>query len=95
MNFDASTRTFSEIPLDTHVSTTNITVTADDGNDGSITHNFDLVIGKSNGTILLANTIDNLITTEGIKLSSTFPNYIFLDTNSSNNNDLTYTANIT
>ena len=47
LSFDPATRTFSGTPLSTDVGTTPVTVTADDGNGGTIDDTFDIVISNA------------------------------------------------
>ncbi len=51
-------------------------------------------IANVNDTLLLANTVDDLDTIEGIQFSLTFPANTFIVTNNSNISDLTYTATL-
>ncbi|MGB5676410.1 MAG: DUF2341 domain-containing protein, partial [Gammaproteobacteria bacterium] len=57
LSFDAATRTFSGTPLNADVGTTTVTVTADDGNGGTISDTFDIVISNTND----APTVENAI----------------------------------
>ncbi len=45
--FNATTRTFTGTPLNGDVGTTTVTVTADDGNGGSISDTFDIVVNNT------------------------------------------------
>ena len=47
LSFDAATRTFSGTPLNADVGTVTVTVTADDGNGGTVSDTFDIVVGNS------------------------------------------------
>ena len=44
LSFDAATRTFSGTPLNADVGTVTVTVTADDGNGGTVSDTFDIVV---------------------------------------------------
>src|SRR5690606_27068731 len=48
LSFDATTRTFSGTPTNANVGTVSIQVTADDGNFGTISDSFDIVVANSN-----------------------------------------------
>ncbi len=48
LSFDPVTRTFSGTPLNSHVGTTSIDVIADDGNGGTATDTFNIVIANTN-----------------------------------------------
>ena len=47
LSFDAATRTFSGTPLNADVGTVTVTVTADDGNGGTVSDTFDIVVSNT------------------------------------------------
>ena len=58
------TRTFSGTPLNADVGTTTVTVTADDGNGGTVSDTFDIVISNTNDAPTVANLIPDQVATE-------------------------------
>ncbi|NNF97161.1 MAG: tandem-95 repeat protein, partial [Halobacteria archaeon] len=63
LSFDAATRTFTGTPLNADVGTTTVTVTADDGNGGTVSDTFDIVIINVNDAPVANN--DAFIVNEG------------------------------
>ena len=68
LSFDAATRTFTGTPLNSDVGTVTVTVTADDGNGGTVSDSFDITVANTNdvGTV----SIDNLTPTVGDTLTA-------------------------
>ena len=62
--FDAATRTFSGTPVNSDVGTLSIDVIANDGNGGTISDTFNIVIANSNDAPTLANAIADQNATE-------------------------------
>ncbi len=61
LSFDALTRTFSGTPLNANVGTTTVTITANDGNGGTINHSFDIVISNTNDPAVITGTSTGLV----------------------------------
>ncbi|MCS4436937.1 CotH kinase family protein, partial [Aquiflexum gelatinilyticum] len=78
-NFDPLTRTFSGTPLAENVGTLSVEVTADDGNGGSVSDIFDIVISAANNIPTVINPIADQAATENILFSFEFPNDVFQD----------------
>ena len=89
LSFDANTRTFSGIPLNADVGTTTVMVTADDGNGGTVTDTFNIVINNTNDTPTVANIIANQTATEDSLFSFAFSANTF---NNIDGDTLTYTS---
>ncbi|SFU20892.1 Putative Ig domain-containing protein, partial [Algoriphagus locisalis] len=64
LSFDAATRTFSGTPLNANVGTVSIDVIANDGNGGTVTDTFDIVVANVNDAPTVANTISDQNATE-------------------------------
>ena len=79
LSFDAATRTFSGTPLNAHVGTLSIQVTASDGHGGSVADSFDIVLANTNDAPTLANAIPNRSGTEGFAFSYTLAANTFAD----------------
>ena len=102
LSFDPVTRTFSGTPLNTHVGTTSVTVTATDGNGSNISNSFNIIISSSsnnndddnNQSPILVHEIKDLNTTAESFFSFAFPSNTFVDPNTSTNDHLTYTATL-
>ena len=62
LSFDAGTRTFSGTPLNGDVGTTTVTVTADDGNGGTVSDSFDIVISNTNDAAVIAGVDTGSVT---------------------------------
>ncbi|MCS4436938.1 putative Ig domain-containing protein, partial [Aquiflexum sp. XJ19-10] len=79
LNFDPLTRTFSGTPLAENVGTLSVEVTADDGNGGSVSDIFDIVISAANNIPTVINPIVDQAAPENILFSFEFPNDVFQD----------------
>jgi hypothetical protein len=79
LSFDAATRTFSGTPANDDVGTIPITVTASDGNGGTVTDTFDIVIANTNDTPTVANPITDQIATEDSLFTFQFNRNVFAD----------------
>ena len=90
LSFDAATRTFSGTPLNADVGTVTVTVTADDGNGGTVSDTFDIVVGNSNDAPTVANPIPDQVATEDTPFSFTFAANTFADVDVGDT--LTYTS---
>ena len=87
--FAASTRTFSGTPTDAGMVA--LKVTASDGNGGSVSDEFDIVVAAAgNNAPTVANTIPDQTATVGTAFSYVFPANTFSDADTSDT--LTYTA---
>ena len=89
LSFDDSTRTFSGTPLNADVGTTTVTVTANDGNGGSISDTFDIVISNTNDAPAVANLVPDQVATEDSAFSLQFAANTFNDLDG---DSLTYTS---
>ncbi|MCS4436947.1 putative Ig domain-containing protein, partial [Aquiflexum gelatinilyticum] len=85
------TRTFSGTPLAENVGTLSVEVTADDGNGGSVSDIFDIVIAAANNIPTVINPITDQEATENILFSFEFPNDVFQDLDG---DGLTYSAKL-
>jgi hypothetical protein len=92
LDFDAATRTFSGTPLNAHVGTVAIDVTANDGNGGTVTDTFNIVVANSNDVPTIANAIANQNATESVAFNFQFALNTFND--SDIGDTLTYTAQL-
>ena len=88
LSFDAATRTFSGTPAATDVETVSVKVTASDGNGGTVSDVFDIVV-SANTDPTVANAILDQPATVGTVFSFAFPANTFAD---ADGNTLTYTA---
>jgi len=79
LSFDAATRTFSGTPGNANVGTLSIDVIANDGNGGSITDTFDIVVANTNDAPTVANVIPNQNATEEAAFSFQFAANTFSD----------------
>ncbi|TJY65521.1 PKD domain-containing protein [Sphingobacterium alkalisoli] len=79
ISFNAATRTFSGIPSNAHVGTVSIDVIADDGNGGTATDTFDIVISNINDAPIVANAIPDQTATENIAFNFQFAANTFND----------------
>ena len=59
LSFDGATRTFSGTPTSAHIGTVTVDVVANDGNGGTSTDTFNIVVGNANGAPFVANPIPN------------------------------------
>ena len=89
LSFDAATRTFSGTPLNADVGTMTVTVTADDGNGGTVSDTFDIVISNTNDAPTVANAIPDQVATEDTPFSFQFATNTFADVDG---DTLTYTS---
>ena len=71
--------------------TITVTVTADDGNGGTVSDTFDIVIGNTNDAPMVANPIPDQLATEDAAFSFTFAANTFADADAGDT--LTYTSN--
>ncbi|MEJ6080057.1 putative Ig domain-containing protein [Vibrio sp. 1-Bac 57] len=86
LNFNASTGTFSGIPLNQDVGTISIEVIADDGNGGiPASDSFELVIANSNDDPTLEHDINDQTATEDSLFTFTFAANTFSDIDSGDN----------
>jgi hypothetical protein len=92
LSFDSATRTFSGTPANADVGTLSIDVIADDGNGGSVTDTFDIVVANSNDAPSVANAIPNQTATEDVAFNFTFAVNTFND--SDVGDTLTYSAQL-
>ena len=92
LTFDSVTRTFSGTPINANVGTVSIDVIADDGNGGTVTDTFNIVIANSNDAPVVANAIPNQNATEDAAFNFQFPNNTFSDADVGDS--LTYTAQL-
>ncbi len=90
LSFNAATRTFTGTPLNADVGTVTVTITADDGNGGTVSDTFDIVVGNSNDAPTVANPIPDQVATEDVPFSFTFAANTFNDVDTSDT--LTYTS---
>nr|MBI1229543.1 T9SS type B sorting domain-containing protein [Cytophagales bacterium] len=90
LSFDATTRTFSGTPSNTHVGTVGIDLSVSDGNGGSVTDSFDLVVANVNDAPTVANPIPNQNATEDAAFNFQFAANTFNDIDVGD--ALTYTA---
>jgi hypothetical protein len=79
LSFDAATRTFSGTPLNTDVGTTTVTITADDGNGGTVSETFDIAVSNSNDAPTVANPVPDQLATEDTPFSFQFASNTFDD----------------
>ena len=93
LTFDASTRTFSGVPLNADVGSLSIEVIADDGQGGTpATDSFELVIANTNDDPMLENAIADQNATEDSAFNFTFATATFVDVDSGDT--LTYSAQL-
>jgi LPXTG-site transpeptidase (sortase) family protein len=79
LSFDAVTRTFNGTPANSDVGTTSIDVIANDGNGGTVTDTFDIVVANTNDAPTVANPIPDQNATEGSAFNYQFPANTFND----------------
>ena len=87
MTFNAGT--FSGTPTSADIGTLSVTVTADDGNGGTVTDTFDIVIANGNAAPTVTNPIGTQSATEDSAFSFTVPADTFEDVDA---DTLTYTT---
>ena len=92
LSFDPVTRTFSGIPANGDVGTVSIDVIADDGNGGTITDTFNVVVGNTNDAPIFANPIADQTVTEDAAFNFQFAVNTFAD--SDVGDTLTYSAQL-
>jgi hypothetical protein len=92
LTFNAATRTFSGTPTDADVGTLTIDVTASDGNGGTVTDTFALVITNTNDAPIVANAIPDQNATEDASFNFQFASNTFNDADVSDT--LTYTSQL-
>ncbi|WP_331351399.1 putative Ig domain-containing protein [Cellvibrio sp. UBA7671] len=79
LSFDSATRTFSGLPLNANVGTISVEVIADDGNGGTVTDTFNIVVGNANDAPTIANAIANQNATEDVAFNFQFAANVFAD----------------
>ncbi|ERM80577.1 hypothetical protein P872_12685, partial [Rhodonellum psychrophilum GCM71 = DSM 17998] len=92
LSFDPLTRTFSGIPLNANVGTVSIDVIANDGDGGTVTDTFDIIVANTNDAPTVANPIPNQNATENIAFNFQFAANTFNDIDIGD--VLTYTAQL-
>ncbi|MBX9459549.1 MAG: putative Ig domain-containing protein [Rhizobium sp.] len=92
LSFDAVTRTFSGTPANGNVGTVAVDVIADDGNGGTVTDTFDIVVANANDAPGVANAIANQSATEDAAFSFQFAANVFGDIDAGDT--LTYSAQL-
>ncbi|QEY14522.1 tandem-95 repeat protein [Cellvibrio sp. KY-GH-1] len=92
LSFDPATRTFSGTPVNADVGTLSIDVIADDGNGGTVTDTFDIVIANTNDAPTVANPIADQTATESNAFNFQFPANTFADVDAGAT--LTYSAQL-
>ena len=89
LTFDSATRTFSGTPANGDAGTFSVEVTADDGNGGTVTDTFDIVVSDTNDGPSVANPIPNQNATEDAAFNFQFEAGVFTDVDG---DTLTYSA---
>ncbi|MFL0682803.1 MAG: Ig-like domain-containing protein [Algoriphagus aquaeductus] len=92
LTFNPAIRTFSGTPTNSDVGTVSITVTADDGNGGTVTDTFDITVINVNDAPTVANPIADQFATEDIAFNFQFGLNVFNDIDVGD--ILTYTAQL-
>ena len=92
LSFDPVTRTFSGTPANAHVGTVSIDVIANDGNGGTVTDTFAIVVANSNDAPTVANPIPNQNATEDSAFNFQFAANTFNDADVGDT--LTYSAQL-
>ena len=92
LSFDPATRTFSGIPANGDVGTVSIDVIADDGNGGTVTDTFNIVVANTNDAPTVANVIPDQNATEDSAFNFQFNSNTFADADVGDT--LTYTAQL-
>ncbi len=92
LSFDPVTRTFSGTPANANVGTVSIDVIADDGNGGTVTDTFNIVIANSNDAPTVANAIPDRTATENAAFNFQFAANTFADPDVGDT--LTYSAQL-
>jgi len=91
LSFDAVNRTFNGTPLNAHVGTVSIDVIASDGNGGSVTETFSIVVANTNDAPTVDNVIPNQNATEDVVFNFSFDVNTFSDVDG---NTLSYSAHL-
>ncbi|MFN3761311.1 MAG: putative Ig domain-containing protein, partial [Algoriphagus aquaeductus] len=92
LTFNPAIRTFSGTPTNSDVGTVSITVTANDGNGGTVTDTFDITVINVNDAPTVANPIADQSATEDIAFNFQFGLNVFNDIDVGD--VLTYTAQL-
>ncbi|HCS63918.1 MAG TPA: Ig family protein, partial [Cellvibrio sp.] len=92
LSFDPVTRTFSGTPANSDVGTVLIDVIANDGNGGTVTDTFNIVIANTNDAPTVANAIPDRNATENSSFNFQFAANTFADVDVGAT--LTYTAQL-
>ncbi len=92
LSFDAATRTFSGTPSNDDVGTVSIDVIANDGNGGTVTDTFSIVVANTNDAPTVANAIPNQNATENVAFGFQFAINTFADVDVGD--ALTYSAQL-
>jgi len=79
LSFDPATRTFNGTPLNPDIGTVSIDVIADDGNGGTITDTFNIVVANTNDPPVVDNPIPDQNATEDSPFSFQFAANTFSD----------------
>ncbi len=79
LSFNTATRTFSGTPANANVGTVSIGVMADDGNGGTVTDTFDIVVANTNDAPTVANATPNQGATEDTAFGFQFASSTFAD----------------
>ncbi|WP_370539755.1 MBG domain-containing protein [Algoriphagus sp. Y33] len=92
LEFDTETQTFSGTPLNANVGIVSIDVIADDGNGGTVTDTFDIIVANVNDAPTVANAIPNQNATENAAFNFQFAANTFNDVDVAD--ILTYSAQL-
>ncbi|MEO7904416.1 MAG: putative Ig domain-containing protein, partial [Candidatus Saccharimonadales bacterium] len=92
LSFDAATRTFSGTPLNAHVGTVSIDVIASDGNGGTVTDTFNIVVANTNDAPTIESAIPSQAATESAAFNFQFAASTFSDIDAGDT--LSYTAQL-
>lgn len=92
LTFNPAIRTFSGTPTNSDVGAVSITVTADDGNGGTVTDTFDITVINVNDAPTVANPIPDQFATENSAFNFQFGLNVFNDIDVGD--ILTYTAQL-
>ncbi len=79
LSFNASTRTFTGTPLNEHVGTNTVTVTASDGKGGTVSDSFDIVVKNTNDAPVVDKGIANLDIQDNVPVNFKIPSNAFKD----------------
>ena len=89
LTFTAAERKLAGTPQSGDIGTLMVKVIASDGNGGSVSDTFDIVVSAANSVPTVANAIPDQEAVVGLSFSYTFPSTSF---NDADGDDLTYTA---